>query len=121
MSRPHWPEESPSSKKDTSTRQWHGPKPAEYSTHLEIRDLGIWAASTLLPDLTILFDVGPHIAAPADKLTTDERLKFHHELRNCFLGIARRDPLRFLVVDAEQPFDEVAAIVADRLMLRFTE
>jgi len=89
----------------------------------EVRDLGMWAASGLLPDLTILLDVPAEIVVrlvgiPDSAGEAAEQLEFHQQLRLSFLKIARRDPQRFLIVDAEQPFDTVAAVIAHELELR---
>jgi len=91
----------------------------------EVRDLGMWAASGLLPDLTILLDVPAEIVVrlvgiPDSEGEAAEQLEFHQQLRLSFLKIARRDPQRFLIVDAEQPFDKVAATVAQEIVRRIS-
>ena len=47
-------------------------------------------------------------------------LDFHHAVRDGFLTLAREEPARFVVVDADQTPDDVAgaiaAVITDRLM-----
>ena len=91
----------------------------------EIRRLGLWAADGLLPDLTILLDLDSDDAAarvrhgggPADRLES-ESPEFRARLRDGFLGIARREPERFLVVDASLPAGVVTAMVLDEISRR---
>tara|TARA_R110002051_G_scaffold60546_9_gene110976 strand:+ start:82272 stop:82901 length:630 start_codon:yes stop_codon:yes gene_type:complete len=86
----------------------------------EIRDLGLWAGSGLMPDITILLDVHPErsleIAVAAG---LDEDLDFHQRLRQSFNNIARREPHRFLLVDAEQRFEDVHNLIVWEVRRRF--
>lgn len=83
----------------------------------EVRDLSLWATEGLLPDLTILLDAAPGIAERrAERRGTKDRLEreptsFHHALREEFLRLADAEPQRFVVIDAEQSVDDVAAQV----------
>lgn len=91
----------------------------------EIRDLSLFAASGLLPDLTVLLDLDPDVAAARvasqnktfDRLEAEEQ-EFKVRLRNEFLAIAKREPGRFLVVDAALPRDEVTAIIVAEIRRR---
>ena len=82
----------------------------------------------LRPDLTIILDVSPQIGLRRASLRrgageTDrferESVAFHEAIRGSFLQIARDDPGRCAVVDADASEDEVAArvwrVVRDRL------
>lgn len=83
----------------------------------EVRDLSLWATDGLLPDLTILLDAAPGIAERrAENRGIKDRLErepssFHHALRQEFLRLAEAEPGRFVVIDAEQAVDDVAAQV----------
>ena len=91
----------------------------------QIRDLSLWAAEGLLPDLTILLDLDETAARARldtsrtryDRLEA-ERSDFHARVRSAYLGLAENEPDRFLVVDAARPVDEIAAEIRDRLASR---
>jgi len=88
----------------------------------EIRDLSMWAAHGLLPDLTVLLDLDPTTARrrldaddkPFDRLEA-EREDFHARVRDRFLAIAADEPARFLVLDAARPAEDLAADIRARV------
>lgn len=88
----------------------------------EIRDLSLWAAEGLLPDLTVLLDLDPTAARerldaddkPFDRLEA-ERAEFHARVRAEYLALAAAEPERFLVADAARPADEIAARIRERV------
>ncbi|TFV81069.1 dTMP kinase [Microbacterium sp. dk485] len=88
----------------------------------EIRELSMWAAGGLLPDLTVLLDLDPAAARarrdsdakPFDRLEA-ERDDFHARVRAGFLGLAAAEPGRFLVIDAALPPESIAATIRDRV------
>lgn len=88
----------------------------------QIRDLSLWAADGLLPDVTVLLDLD-HAAArrrldaddkPFDRLES-ERSDFHDRVRQAFLDLAAAEPERFLVVDASLPAEEIAETIRSRV------
>ena len=91
----------------------------------EIRDLSLWAAEGLLPDLTILLDLDEDAARARldtsrtryDRLEA-ERSDFHARVRSAYLALAENERDRFLVVDAARPVDEIAAEIRERLAPR---
>lgn len=91
----------------------------------QIRDLSLWAAEGLLPDLTILLDLDEDTARSRldtartryDRLEA-ERSDFHARVRAGYLALAEQEPERFLVVDASRPVEEIAAEIRDRLAAR---
>ncbi|SEB02334.1 dTMP kinase [Leifsonia sp. 21MFCrub1.1] len=91
----------------------------------QIRDLSLWAAEGLLPDLTILLDLDEDTARTRldsartryDRLEA-ERSDFHARVRAAYLALAAEEPERFLVVDAGRPVDDIAAEIRDRLAAR---
>ncbi|AAT88410.1 thymidylate kinase [Leifsonia xyli subsp. xyli] len=87
----------------------------------EVRELSLWAAEGLLPDLTILLDLDETTARARlgsartryDRLEA-ERSEFHARVRAAYLALAA-EPQRFLVVDASRPVEEIAAEIRCRL------
>lgn len=88
----------------------------------EIRDLSLWAAEGLLPDITVLLDLD--VAIGRDRLdesrTRYDRLEaeaaeFHARVREAYLELAAAEPERFLVLDATLPVDELAALIRARV------
>lgn len=90
----------------------------------EIRDLSMWAARGLVPDLTVLLDLDPRTARgrldaddkPFDRLEA-EREDFHARVRERFLAIAAEEPARFLVLDAARRPEDLAADIRVRVEL----
>ncbi len=88
----------------------------------EIRDLSMWAAGGLVPDLTVLLDLDPSTARgrldaddkPFDRLEA-EREDFHARVRERFLAIAAEEPARFLVLDAGRRPEDLAADIRARV------
>lgn len=88
----------------------------------EVRDLSLWAAEGALPDVTVLLDIDPVIARhrldaadkPFDRLEA-EQLEFHTRVRDAYLALAAAEPERFIVVDAQQPAQDIAAQIRARV------
>jgi dTMP kinase len=88
----------------------------------EIRDLSLWAAEGLLPDLTVLLDIDETIARTRldsartryDRLEA-ERGEFHARVRAGYLELARVEPDRFLVLDGTAPVAEIASVIRQRV------
>lgn len=83
-----------------------------------LRAMDGWATGKLVPHLTLLFDIPPAAGLrrrrgqPATENRLDrENERFHAEVRAGFLSLARREPRRIKVVDAQQSPDSVAATV----------
>ena len=81
----------------------------------QIRELSLWAADGLLPDLTILLDLDPSAGrermaaredAPYDRLE-EAGEAFADRVRAAYLALAAAEPDRFAVVDASGTPDEV--------------
>ncbi len=63
------------------------------------------------PDLVLLLDLHPSVARarkgpPADRIE-GKGPAYQHRVRKGFLELARRDPRRFRIIDANRPVDEV--------------
>ena len=88
----------------------------------EVRDLSLWAAEGLLPQLTILLDLDETAARGRldaankrfDRLEA-EKSEFHGRVRAAFLALAAAEPERFLIVDAALPVAEIAAVIQGRV------
>ncbi len=88
-----------------------------------------FACEGLAPDLTLLLDVEPSVAAQrmrgreAATNTSADRIEragsgFHARLRRGFLELAAADAPRFSVVDASKSPDEVAGVVLGECLAR---
>jgi len=85
----------------------------------EVARLNLWATGGLVPDLTVLLDLPPasglgRRARSADRLEA-EPLDFHERVRAGFLGLARAEPARYLVLDASRPADELSREIQERI------
>ncbi|WP_308467981.1 dTMP kinase [Rathayibacter soli] len=89
---------------------------------VEIRNLSLWAAGGLLPQLTILLDLDETVARSRldssrtryDRLEA-EKADFHARVRAAYLDLAAAEPERFLVLDAGQPVNALAATIRARV------
>ena len=95
----------------------------------EVRDLSLWATEGLLPDLTVLLDLDATTGrsridaardADADAATYDrleaEKSDFHERVRSSYLALAHAEPERFVVLDATDPVEELAASIRSRVV-----
>lgn len=79
----------------------------------KIKYLNSIATMGILPDLTIVFDIETEIAqqrlnGEKDRLEA-EGIEFHKKLRQGYLDIAKKDPKRVKVINANQSIDNVLA------------
>ncbi|MBQ8671011.1 MAG: dTMP kinase [Alphaproteobacteria bacterium] len=87
-------------------------------------------AGDFKPDLTIILDIDPIIGmrrsyAKAEEMEVKElrfeskKLEFHNNLRNGFLEIAKREPERCVVLDADTSIEnlhkKIVAVIEERL------
>ncbi|SFR85527.1 thymidylate kinase [Agromyces sp. CF514] len=87
-----------------------------------VRGLSEWATEGLQPDLTVLLDLDAVTARARldgartryDRLEA-EASEFHDRVRAAYLGLAEREPERFLVLDASAPVDEIQALIRARV------
>ena len=87
----------------------------------EVRNLSLWAAEGLLPDLTVLLDLSAEDGrvrmgerTQYDRLEA-EKDEFHERVRAAYLELAASEPHRFLVIDATLPVETIAATIRDRV------
>jgi dTMP kinase len=85
----------------------------------EITRFNRWATGGRMPDLTILLDMDPiaglsRRARSADRLEA-EPAEFHLRVRQGFLDLARAEPGRYLVLNADRPADAVTRDIQERV------
>jgi dTMP kinase len=85
----------------------------------EIARFNWWATGGRVPDLTILMDMDPMAglrrrARSADRLEA-EPADFHKRVRAGFLALARGEPARYLVLDADRPQEEITRDIQNRI------
>lgn len=88
----------------------------------EVRNLSLWAVNNLLPDLTVLLDLDAERASKRRGQTGQEpdrlereKIEFFEAARNSYLDLAKAEPNRFFVVDANQPPEEIWKAIQVRL------
>lgn len=89
---------------------------------IQVRDLSLWAAEGLLPDVTILLDLDESVGrARLDQARTRydrleaEKNDFHARVRASYLELAAAEPERFLVLNATDTVESIAAAVRARV------
>jgi dTMP kinase len=102
----------------------------------QLRALNAWATNSLVPDLTLLFDLPEQTGlARARSRNADasqdegrfeaEDLRFHQRVREGYLTLAGAEPSRFALIDAgggvDDVFARVQAVLAARLPRYFGE
>ncbi|MEO6505635.1 MAG: dTMP kinase [Terrimesophilobacter sp.] len=88
----------------------------------EIRGISQWAVGGLMPDLTFLLDLDQTIGRDRvlrsstgyDRLEAEED-DFHARVRAAYLRLAAAEPHRFVVLDASEPRERIAAAVRARV------
>ncbi|GAB3556149.1 hypothetical protein GCM10027404_34230 [Arthrobacter tumbae] len=81
--------------------------------------INLWAVEGLRPDLTVLLDVD-HVEGRGRRTSTaaqEDRMEsepdsFHEQIRAAFRDQAALNPEAYLVLNASDPVDELAAIIA---------
>ncbi|TGD13627.1 dTMP kinase [Brevibacterium sp. S111] len=80
-----------------------------------IQALSRWATQGLVPHLTIVLDIDPESAAERmgqrgeSNYLDEENQQFHQRVRQTYLSRARREPDRYVVLDASVSADELTA------------
>jgi len=95
----------------------------------QLRALNAWATNSLVPDLTLLFDLPEQTgltrarsrnadASQDEGRFEAEDLRFHQRVREGYLTLAAAEPSRFALIDAVGDVDNVYARVEAMLALR---
>ncbi len=89
--------------------------------------LARWVHADLAPDLTLLFDVPPEVAArrlararAADRFEA-EQVDYFRGVRERYLALAQREPQRFVVIAGTRTPDELRARITALLQQRLAE
>jgi len=87
----------------------------------EVRELSLWATEGLLPDLTVLLDLDPtigraRIAGGVYDRLEEEKNDFHERVRASYLSLAEAEPERFLLLDATDDVETIAAAIRTRVV-----
>jgi dTMP kinase len=85
----------------------------------EIARFNRWATGGRVPDLTILLDMDP-VAGLNRRTRSADRLEaepadFHRRVRAAFRALARAEPDRYLVLDADRPSEEITREIQNRI------
>lgn len=95
----------------------------------QLRTLNAWATDSLIPDLTLLFDLPEEVglsrarsrnaaATPHEGRFEAEDLRFHRRVREGYLALQVAEPQRWVKIDADgtadQVFDRMLAALAER-------
>ncbi|HNM96358.1 MAG TPA: dTMP kinase [Marmoricola sp.] len=84
----------------------------------ELEWVARWATHDLRPHLTVVLDQEPHHGLnrfdERDRIEA-EALEFHDRVRRAFLEMAAAVPNRYVVIDASQPREQIAAQIRQRL------
>jgi len=88
----------------------------------QIRELSMFAANGLLPDLTVLLDLEASSAQARRNKTGEapdrlerEKIEFFEAVRQAFLDLAKAEPNRWLVLDANQSVEEMQNAIRARV------
>ena len=92
----------------------------------EVLNINLFATENTWPDLTLLFDLDPQVGL--DRINSNanrevnrldkEKIEFHNKVRNTFLDLAKRYPDRYVIIDAGQSREEVAAATLKAILDR---
>jgi len=88
-----------------------------------LKHVSAGATGGLMPGLTVLLDVPPkegfsRIGRLLDRLES-EPMDFHHRVRQGYLELARAEPERFLVLDAREDPESLAARIREEVSRRW--
>lgn len=95
-----------------------------------LRQINRWATDGLLPDLTLIFDIPEEVGLGRARARNAEQnleaegrfeaedLRFHRRIREGYLALAKGEPARFAVVDANGTVEEVTRRMIDALAQR---
>jgi dTMP kinase len=88
----------------------------------QIRELSMFAADGLLPDLTVLLDLDASAAQVRRNKTGEEpdrlereKIEFFETVRQAFLTLAKAEPQRWLVLDASATVEDMRSKICERV------
>ena len=89
----------------------------------QVRRLNEWAVDGVWPELVLLLDAAPEVVERRLKGRTLDRFEqegaeFHRAVRAGFHQMAADEPQRWVIIDADQPVERVAAAIRDAVRQR---
>jgi len=90
-----------------------------------LEDIIQYATGGLVPDLTFLLDLAPEVGL--ERRLADGGLNrldaydidFHHRVREGYHNLVKADPDRWMIIDADQPFERVQSEIRESLQKVF--
>ena len=80
----------------------------------------------ITPNLTFILDIDPvnGIGRTKNRASNEDRfekmnLAFHNNLRKAFIQLAKKNPKRFIVIDAELSLEKISEIISSEVQTRF--
>lgn len=80
----------------------------------------------ITPNLTFILDIDPvnGIGRTKNRVSNEDRfekmnLAFHNNLRKAFIQLAKKNPKRFIVIDAELSLEKISEIISSEVQARF--
>ena len=91
-----------------------------------IININMFATDNTWPDLTLLFDIEPELGLERIAKNKErevnrldlEKLEFHKKVRDTFLLLAKKQPNRFVIIDASKSQEEVADAALKAILAR---
>jgi dTMP kinase len=88
----------------------------------KVEALENWTLGGFAPDLTLLFDIAPAVAAARLRARAGDQDRFERmgeafftRVREAYLARAAAAPERFLIIDADRPAKDVSADIFARI------
>ena len=80
----------------------------------------------ITPNLTFILDIDPvnGIGRTKNRVSNEDRfekmnLAFHNNLRKAFIQFSKKNPKRFIVIDAELSLEKISEIISSEVQTRF--
>jgi dTMP kinase len=80
----------------------------------------------ITPNLTFILDIDPvnGIGRTKNRVSNEDRfekmnLTFHNNLRKAFIQFSKKNPKRFIVIDAELSLEKISEIISSEVQTRF--
>ena len=80
----------------------------------------------ITPNLTFILDIDPvnGIGRTKNRVSNEDRfekmnLTFHNNLRKAFIQFSKKNPKRFIVIDAELSLEKISEIISSEVQARF--
>lgn len=83
-----------------------------------IKNISLWAVGGITPQLVVVLDIKVEVGQA--RLNRKDRLDreskdFHEKVNQAYVDLAKLDPAKYLVIDAELPIDEISIKIQERV------